>query len=107
MTDDDWSIKDAQNLADKNNIKNDTSKNRSVKAVSDWQNTALKDVIQENKKLRETLIIAEQALGENLIFITDTLDLSVRQKDKGVLQRLHQLNEAWALIVKTLAEVKG
>lgn len=50
----------------------------------------------------EVLAVAEDALGSNLVWITDQVDLKIRQKDPETLERLKQLNEAWHLIVKTL-----
>jgi hypothetical protein len=41
------------------------------------------------------LIQAEQALGENLVWLNDKLDLAIRQHDRDTLRRLEQLNAAW------------
>ena len=45
----------------------------------------------------------EAALGENLVWLADALDLRIRQGDKETIARLAQLNAAWILAVK-LAE---
>lgn len=46
---------------------------------------------------------AEQALGENLVWLSDQLDQKVRQGDKETLRRLKQLNDAWVLLAKASA----
>jgi hypothetical protein len=50
----------------------------------------------------EVLVKVEEALGENLVWITDLADLGVRQKDPETLRRLKQLRDAWELVVMTL-----
>ena len=50
----------------------------------------------------EMLKLAEQALGENLTWICDQVDLQVRQKDPETLRRLQQMNDAWVLICQHL-----
>ena len=52
-------------------------------------------VIEQRQAIQE----AEKALGENLVWLTDKLDLQVRQKDAETLRRLKQLNEAWKGLV--------
>jgi hypothetical protein len=51
-----------------------------------------------------TLVLfeAETALAENLVWLTDKLDLEVRQKDPDTLRRLAQLNAAWISCAKAL-----
>lgn len=45
---------------------------------------------------------AETALGENLTWIADQCDLSVRQKDAETLRRLAALDAMWKQLVKAL-----
>jgi hypothetical protein len=47
---------------------------------------------------------AEQALGENLVWLSDALDQRVRQKDPETLRRLKQLNDAWVALAKIVAK---
>lgn len=48
------------------------------------------------------IIAAEAALGENLTWLADKLDLSIRQKDEETLRRLKQLNTAWIALAMVL-----
>lgn len=57
--------------------------------------------------LLAALEAAEEALGSNLVWITDRVDLQVRQGDTDTLQRLAQLRDAWQTIVRALTEVHG
>jgi hypothetical protein len=41
---------------------------------------------------------AEEALGGNLVALTDILDLHVRQKDERTLRILKELTEAWTAL---------
>jgi hypothetical protein len=50
----------------------------------------------------DALVLAEDALGSNLVWITDQADLGVRQKDPEALARLKQMNDAWIALVKHL-----
>lgn len=52
--------------------------------------------------LWEALCECEVALGENLQWLTDKLDLHVRQGDPETLHKLKQLNDAWVKAVKAL-----
>lgn len=52
---------------------------------------------------RLNLISAEAALGDNLQWIADQVDLSVRQKCPETLRRLAQLDAAWKSLVLELA----
>jgi hypothetical protein len=54
-----------------------------------------------------TLKIAEEALGNNLVWLDDALDLRIRQGDKETLRRLAELNAAWGLICRTLKAVQS
>ena len=56
---------------------------------------------------KEVLIIAEEALGNNLVWIADQCDLSIRQKDAETLRRLAELENAWKVVCKHLASRKG
>lgn len=53
--------------------------------------------------LQSAVTQAEQALGENIVWLADALDLRVRQGDKEVLRRLKQLNDAWLTCAKALS----
>jgi hypothetical protein len=48
---------------------------------------------------------AEKALGENLVWITDQLDLQIRQKDAETINRLTQLQAAWQKLCLAKAAV--
>ena len=50
----------------------------------------------------EAIIAAEAALGENLVWLADQLDLKIRQKDPETVRRLAQLNDAWVALAKVL-----
>lgn len=50
----------------------------------------------------KALVQAEEALGENLQWIADRLDLAIRQKDPETLRKMAQLNAAWISVVKAL-----
>lgn len=56
--------------------------------------------------LFEAVQKAEVALGENLVWLTDQLELSVRQKDPETLRRLAQLDEAWRFLCCATAAAK-
>jgi hypothetical protein len=43
---------------------------------------------------------AEQALGENLTWLDDKLDLLIRQGDPETKMRLAQLNDAWSALCR-------
>lgn len=43
---------------------------------------------------------AEEALGNNLVWLADALDLRIRQKDTETLRRLAELNTAWIALAK-------
>jgi hypothetical protein len=45
---------------------------------------------------------AEAAIGENLVWLSDALDLRIRQRDAETLRRLAQLNDAWIQLCKAL-----
>lgn len=50
---------------------------------------------------------AEEAIGNNIVFLTDCLDLSVRQKDPKVLAALKALNDAHIALCKAGAHKVG
>lgn len=60
----------------------------------------------KNKEQIKALKAAEEALGENLVWLSDALDLRIRQGDKETLRRLAQLSAAWTEICKALQEVR-
>ena len=49
----------------------------------------------------------EAALGENLQWLTDILDLRIRQGDKDAIKRLAQLNAAWIGVVRAITKATG
>lgn len=51
----------------------------------------------------KALFECEQALGGNLVWLNDKLDLSIRQRDSETLRRLEQLNSAWKAACIALA----
>jgi hypothetical protein len=57
--------------------------------------------------LLELLTTAEAALGENLVWLGDQLDLAIRQKDAETIRRLAQLNAGWIALVRAHARVKA
>lgn len=52
----------------------------------------------------EAVCLAEESLGENLTWLTNQLNLQVRQKDPETLRRLKQLNDTWVILAKCKAE---
>lgn len=52
--------------------------------------------------LRDAAVLAEQALGENLVWLADKFDLAMRQRDPETVRRLSQLNAAWAGLAKAI-----
>lgn len=53
--------------------------------------------------LLEACTLAEKALGENLVWLADQLDIRIRQKDSDTLRKLAQLESAWKACVAALA----
>ena len=43
---------------------------------------------------------AEEALGYNLVWLNDKLDLWIRQNDKDTIDRLKEINQAWRYVVR-------
>jgi hypothetical protein len=74
------------------------------KPYFDWNPAICYFDYDQAKRDTDTVLLklAEQALGENLQWITDQADLGVRQKDAETLRRLKQLNDAWVTIAKAL-----
>ena len=64
------------------------------------------ELMQKYATLASTVRIAESALGENLVWLADALDLKIRQKDPETLKRLAVLNAAWTLLAKALPATK-
>ena len=56
-------------------------------------------------EMAESLVDAEAAIGENLVWITDCADLLVRQKDPEALRRLKQLEDAWTALAKIASRI--
>jgi len=50
----------------------------------------------------DALRAVEQALGNNLVWLADELDLSVRQGDTDAIRRLNELNTAWVFVCKVI-----
>jgi len=55
--------------------------------------------------LTDKLNKAEELLGNNLVFISDTLDQAVRQKDERTIAALNALTEAWHLILNAQVQL--
>lgn len=53
-----------------------------------------------NKETAAAILAAEEALGNNLVWLADALDLSIRQKDAQTLAKLDELNAAWVGLCK-------
>lgn len=49
---------------------------------------------------RAAIALAEEALGENLVWLSDHFDLEIRQSDPETMHRLAQLNAAWVALAK-------
>jgi hypothetical protein len=49
---------------------------------------------------RAAIALAESALGENLVWLSDHFDLEIRQRDPETMRRLAQLNAAWIALAK-------
>jgi hypothetical protein len=62
----------------------------------------LLEAAKEIEELTAMLAEAEDTIGSNLVWITDKVDLAVRQKDTDTLARLEQLEATWKRIVATL-----
>ena len=56
-----------------------------------------------NDTLHDAAILAEAALGENIVWLQDKLDLEIRQRNAEVLRRLAQLNNAWQALAIAIA----
>lgn len=56
--------------------------------------------IENRPTIEKAATEAEAALGENLVWLADRLDLFVRQKDPETLRRLKQLNDAWVSLAR-------
>jgi hypothetical protein len=52
----------------------------------------------------EVIEQAETALGENLVWIADQVDIKIRQKDTETLRKLAQLNLAWQACAQACAQ---
>jgi hypothetical protein len=50
----------------------------------------------------DTLLAVEHALGSNLAWLDDALDLQIRQKDTDTIRRLKELNDAWVLVCRAI-----
>lgn len=61
----------------------------------------------KNKEQIKALKAAEEALGENLVWLSDAFDLRIRQGDKETIRRLDQLNAAWTEICLVLKNKEG
>jgi hypothetical protein len=53
-----------------------------------------------SNQAKKSLDFIEEKLGNNLVFLADTLDLYIRQKDKNVIKALNDLNEAWVEVCR-------
>jgi hypothetical protein len=76
---------------------------RTKMEMSDTQrNNPLNRLTGRAEATQEAVILAEKALGENLMWLTDKFDLEIRQDNQDVVLRLRQLEEAWAALVKVM-----
>lgn len=57
--------------------------------------------------MKAALIQVEAALGENLWYLTDALDLRLRQGNQEAIDKLQQLEAAWKAAVFAIAKAKG
>lgn len=55
----------------------------------------------------QDLNIIEEGLGNNLVWLTDQLDLSIRQGDRDTIARLKQITRAWELVVKVVNDLSA
>lgn len=62
------------------------------------------DMSDKETELRNAVEVAEEALGNNLTWLADALDLRIRQGDSEVTARLEQLNNAWVALAKAKHE---
>lgn len=64
------------------------------------------ELIAEAPRMLDTLRQAEETLGNNLTWLYDQLDLSIRQGDRDVITRLEAIKDAWFKIVTVLHPLK-
>lgn len=55
----------------------------------------------------DVLVEAERALGENLQWLRDKLDLEIRQGDTEPLRRLAQLDAAWQKLARCVPHIQA
>lgn len=72
----------------------DGSQTQAINVLTD----ALKDIAE----LHEVIAKAEAALGNNLVWLDDKFDLSLRQEDRDVQRRLSEMKDAWSLLCKAM-----
>lgn len=65
------------------------------------------NLIRTAPELLDTLKLCEEALGENLHWLADQLDLQVGQEDSETLRKLTQLRDAWHVTCKVIAKAEG
>ncbi len=58
-------------------------------------------------ELLAALHTAEEALGNNLVGLSDLLDLQIRQGHKEAITRLAELNAGWVAVCKAIAKAEG
>lgn len=71
---------------------------------------AWKDLTAQRDELLAAVDAAEEVLGDNLVWISDALDLRVRQGDTETTKRLARLNEVWVHLCRAraaIAKAKG
>lgn len=59
------------------------------------------------KAMLAALEHAEYALGTNLTWLADALDLKIRQGDPETLRRLAELNAAWVRLCRAIKQAKS
>lgn len=52
--------------------------------------------------LMNAVRIAEAALVENIQYLTDVLELRIRQGDSEAIRKLQQLTDAWVLLCRAI-----
>lgn len=62
----------------------------------------LTDALKDIAELHEVIAKAEAALGNNLVWLDDKFDLSLRQEDRDVQRRLSEMKDAWSLLCKAM-----
>lgn len=57
------------------------------------------------KQLNMAVTIAEDLLGNNIVWLADKLDPYIRAGDKETISRLKKINEAWETLAKAKQQI--